>query len=170
MLQDALFRVHRNVWISGRKLAKSKAGLFFWDTATSDFYTSCQLKQCLFFYVDFRKIVGSRGTGVLILVLPDADKDHYLFGKKSVTVALKRIWLFEERNHCCCSFFLLEIHCPWCLAPFPRRFIGRRTTPDRLLLWGRDRKSFSKSRRGKRKKNPGCFGDSPHFRRKVNIP
>lgn len=69
-----------------------------------------------------------------------------------MTVALKRIWLFEERNHCCCSFFLLEIHCPWCLAPFPQRFIGRRTTPDRLLLWGRDRKSFSKSRRGKREK------------------
>lgn len=93
VLQDALFRVHRNVWISGRKLARSKAGLFFLRYSNFRFLYIMPIKTVFVCFLRRlqKKIVGSGGTGVLIMVLPDADKDQYLFGKKSVTVALKRI-------------------------------------------------------------------------------
>lgn len=56
VLQDALFRVHRNVWISGRKLARSKAGLFFLRYSNFRFLYIMPIKTVfVFFYVDFKK-------------------------------------------------------------------------------------------------------------------
>lgn len=49
VLQDALFRVHRNVWISGRKLPRSKAGLFFLRYSNFQFLYIMPIKTVGFF-------------------------------------------------------------------------------------------------------------------------
>lgn len=68
VLQDALFRVHRNVCISVGKLA-----------------LVCFLELQALTVSMFRTIENFTWTGVLLIVLLRADKDHYFFfGQKIV--------------------------------------------------------------------------------------